>query len=113
VAAALAAVGAGAGGGSKRSPDERGEIRGLALLAGIESRMKWPSWFKPSNRRKPARASLTQCHKCGTEMILVERSSMSGDDMRTYRCDRCRKEHIIDFGTALWKKISDAPRSDE
>jgi hypothetical protein len=37
---------------------------------------------------------------------------MSGDDMRTYRCDRCRKEHIVDFGTATWKVLSDARNSD-
>jgi len=76
--------------------------------------MIWPSWFKPSNRRNPAsRASVAQYPKCGTEMILVDRSSMLGADMRTYRCDRCRKEHIVDYGIALWKGMSDARRSDE
>jgi hypothetical protein len=33
---------------------------------------------------------------------------MSGDDMRTYRCDGCQEEHVRDFGTAAWKRISDA-----
>jgi hypothetical protein len=46
-------------------------------------------------------------------MILVDRSTMSGDDMRTYRCDHCREEHIVDFGTALWKSLSDAGKSDK
>jgi hypothetical protein len=46
-------------------------------------------------------------------MRLVERSSMSGDDMRTYRCDACGKEHIMNFGTALWKVLSDARKRDE
>jgi hypothetical protein len=46
-------------------------------------------------------------------MILVDRSTMSGDDMRTYRCDYCRAEHIVDFGTALWKTLSDARKSDK
>lgn len=41
-------------------------------------------------------------------MIFVEKFTMMGDDRRTYRCDRCRKEHIIDFGTAMWKLMSDA-----
>jgi hypothetical protein len=59
------------------------------------------------------RASLTRCRKCGAEMILIERTTMSGDDMRTYRCDQCREEHIVDFGVALWKRISDARRSDD
>jgi len=46
-------------------------------------------------------------------MVLVDRSTMSGDDMRTYRCGHCQKEHIVDFGTALWKKLSDASKSDK
>ena len=50
--------------------------------------------------------------QCGREMILIDRSTMSGDDMRTYRCDRCKKEHIVDFGTATWKVLSDARKSD-
>jgi predicted RNA-binding Zn-ribbon protein involved in translation (DUF1610 family) len=36
--------------------------------------------------------SPTDCPKCGKEMRLVERSSMSGDDMRTYRCDDCAED---------------------
>jgi len=46
-------------------------------------------------------------------MVLVDRSTMSGDDMRTYRCDACGKEHIMNFGTALWKVLSDARKRDE
>jgi hypothetical protein len=46
-------------------------------------------------------------------MVLVDRSTMSGDDMRTYRCGHCQEEHIVDFGTALWKKLSDAGKSDK
>ena len=57
--------------------------------------------------------SPTDCPKCGKEMRLVERSSMSGDDMRTYRCDECAEEHIMNFGTALWKILSDARKGDE
>jgi hypothetical protein len=38
---------------------------------------------------------------------------MSGDDMRSYRCDSCREEHIRDFGTAAWKKLSDLNKSGE
>jgi hypothetical protein len=30
----------------------------------------------------------------------------SGNDMRTYRCDRCEEEHIMDFGIATWKAMS-------
>jgi transposase-like protein len=76
--------------------------------------MKWPSWLKQSDRRKPASPpSLTQCPKCGKEMIRVEKFTMSGRDMRTYRCDHCREEHIVDFGTALWKAMSDANKTEE
>ena len=71
--------------------------------------MKLPSWFK---RKPAAQASLTTCPKCLREMILIDRSTMSGDDMRTYRCDRCKQEHIVDFGIATWKALSDARRSD-
>ncbi len=58
-------------------------------------------------------ASPTTCPNCGVEMILVDRSTMSGDDMRTYRCDHCREEKIVDFGMATWKALSDARKSDK
>jgi transposase-like protein len=70
--------------------------------------MKWPSWFKPLRIRKlPTAASPTACPACGKEMVFVEKYTMSGDDLRTYRCPDCRKEHTIDFGTAMWKAMSD------
>jgi transposase-like protein len=47
------------------------------------------------------------CPKCGKEMTRIEKSTMSGRDMRTYRCDDCREEHIVDYGIALWKAMSD------
>jgi len=76
--------------------------------------MKWPFSFTLINRRKPAAApSLTQCPKCGAEMHMVDKSTMSGRDMRTYRCDRCQDEHIVDYGIALWQALSDARESSE
>jgi transposase-like protein len=76
--------------------------------------MKWPSWLKLTSRRKPAPPpSLTQCPKCGAEMTLVEKTTFSGNDMRTYRCDHCREEHVVDYGVALWKVLSDARESDK
>jgi len=65
--------------------------------------MKEPSMIKPQSQLSP-----TQCPRCGNEMRLVERCSMSGSDMRSYCCDNCQQEHIVDFGTALWKILSDA-----
>jgi len=38
---------------------------------------------------------------------------MTGDDLRSYRCEPCGKEHILDFGTAMWKLMSDANKSEE
>jgi predicted RNA-binding Zn-ribbon protein involved in translation (DUF1610 family) len=72
--------------------------------------MKLPSWFK---RKPAAQASLTTCPKCGREMILIDRSTMSGDDMRTYRCEHCQEEHIVNYGVALWKVLSDANKRDD
>jgi hypothetical protein len=55
--------------------------------------------------------SLTTCSGCGTEMTL-EKTTMTGSDMRTYRCDVCQKEHIVDFGIALWQVLQDARERD-
>ena len=38
---------------------------------------------------------------------------MSGRDMRIYRCERCREEHVVDFGIALWQAMSEARESDK
>jgi transposase-like protein len=76
--------------------------------------MKWPSWFNTQFRRKPpAQPSLTACPTCGEEMTLVEKTTFSGNDMRTYRCDRCQKEHVVDYGVAVWKVLSDARKSND
>jgi predicted RNA-binding Zn-ribbon protein involved in translation (DUF1610 family) len=76
--------------------------------------MKLPSWIKRIYRRKPARPpSLTDCPKCGREMDMIDKSTMSGDDMRTYRCEHCQEEHIVNYGVALWKVLSDANKRDD
>lgn len=75
--------------------------------------MKWSSWLKLLRVRKPPPpASPKACPTCGEEMTFVEKYTMMGDDLRTYRCNCCRKEHIIDFGTAMWKLMSDANKSE-
>ena len=75
--------------------------------------MKWLSWLKRGRHRDPAApASPTDCPECGNTMIFVEKYTMMGEDMRTYRCDHCKTEHIVDFGIALWKLMSDANKSD-
>jgi predicted RNA-binding Zn-ribbon protein involved in translation (DUF1610 family) len=80
--------------------------------------MKWPSWLTPKSRRQaplpaPQEPSLTACPDCGREMDRIEKSTMSGYDMRTYRCEHCGKEHIVNFGPALWKILSDAREAEE
>ncbi len=73
--------------------------------------MKWPSWLRFGSR-KPA-PSPTQCPVCGMEMSQIEKNTISGSDLRTFRCERCGKEHDLDFGIALWKAMSDANKSDD
>jgi predicted RNA-binding Zn-ribbon protein involved in translation (DUF1610 family) len=78
--------------------------------------MKWFSWFKPkpAPTHEPATtASLTECPKCGQEVTRIEKTTMTSYDMRTYRCDDCQEERIVNFGPALWKVLSDANKSDD
>lgn len=72
--------------------------------------MKLPAWLKLGRARKPP--SPTACPSCGREMEFVEKFTMMGDDRRTYRCARCRQEHIVDFGIAMWKAMSDANKAE-
>jgi len=74
--------------------------------------MKWPFSFGGIFWRKPAPPGLTQCSVCRREMELTERTTMTGDDMRTYRCEHCNREEIVNFGPALWKVLSDARDKD-
>jgi DNA-directed RNA polymerase subunit RPC12/RpoP len=75
--------------------------------------MKLPSWIRLIYSRKPPplpppapEPSPTACPTCGREMDRIDKSTMSGRDMRTYRCDHCGEEHIVDFGIATWKAMS-------
>jgi transposase-like protein len=70
--------------------------------------MKLPSWISIRPLRHYKGDDRTKCPDCGGEMSFVERFTMSGDDRRTYRCQACNKEHIVDFGMAEWKRLSDA-----
>jgi transposase-like protein len=54
-----------------------------------------------------------ECPTCGKEMIMVEKYTMMGRDLRTYRCDHCQKKHVVDRGIALWKLMSDANKSED
>jgi transposase-like protein len=75
--------------------------------------MKWRFSFCGLFRRKPrGPLSPTQCPRCGREMVFVEKFTMTGDDLRIYRCKCCRQEHTVNFGTAMWKIMSDARHKD-
>jgi hypothetical protein len=41
-------------------------------------------------------------------MDCIEKFTMSGNDLRTYRCDACDYEVIVNQGIATWKAMSDA-----
>jgi hypothetical protein len=78
--------------------------------------MKWPSWLRFWSRRrqpKAAEPSLTACPTCGREMDLIDRTTFTGNDMRTYRCEHCQLERIRNFGPALWQILSDAREAEE
>jgi len=49
-----------------------------------------------------------RCPTCGKAMTLLEKNSMSGEDLRTYLCRHCHEEHEVNLGTAFWKLMSDA-----
>jgi len=45
-------------------------------------------------------------------MAFVEKDTMNGEDIRTYHCKCCGTDHDLNFGTALWKLMSDANKPD-
>jgi transposase-like protein len=47
------------------------------------------------------------CLNCSAPMEMVEKSTVTGRDMREYRCTKCGKSEIVDNGIALWQAISD------
>ena len=71
------------------------------------SRNRW-------ERRQAGGASIADAMSaCGAEMFIVDKCTMSGRDMRIYRCDHCQEEHVVDYGMALWQAMSDARQSDD
>jgi hypothetical protein len=45
-------------------------------------------------------------------MVLEEKDTSSGRDMRTYYCGGCKERIDIDNGIALWKVLSDARKEE-
>lgn len=54
-----------------------------------------------------------KCPNCAREMILEEKDTSSGRDMRTYRCGDCGRSEDVDNGIALWQVLSDAREAEE
>jgi transposase-like protein len=54
-----------------------------------------------------------KCPNCAREMILEEKDTSSGRDMRTYRCGHCGRSEDVDNGIALWQVLSDARETEE
>ena len=48
-----------------------------------------------------------QCRQCGAEMHMTEKDTSSGRDMREYTCRQCGHSDWEEYGTALWKILSD------
>lgn len=55
---------------------------------------------------QPRQAPGDACPECGHPMHCVDKSTMSGDDMRTLRCQACGHEEIVNYGMATWKAMS-------
>jgi hypothetical protein len=54
-----------------------------------------------------------ECPVCGQPMRLTDKDTSSGRDMRSYYCDRCKQERIVDNGVALWQVLHDANQANE
>ena len=50
---------------------------------------------------------VTRCPACGSELEWTGKDTMSGREIREWRCPKCGKEGISDMGKALWQALSD------
>jgi transposase-like protein len=48
------------------------------------------------------------CPKCGGRMLLEDKNTFSGRDIREFRCQSCRCLVEEDYGIALWQVLHDA-----
>lgn len=48
------------------------------------------------------------CPKCGGELYLEDKVTVTGQDFREYRCRSCRHLVVEDHGVAMWKILHDS-----
>lgn len=49
-----------------------------------------------------------QCAQCGSEMEQIDKSTVTGREIREYLCRRCGFTDIVDEGEALWQILHNA-----
>lgn len=45
-------------------------------------------------------------------MVLEDKNTFSGRDIREFRCQSCRNLVVEDYGVALWQILQDSSRAD-
>ena len=53
------------------------------------------------------------CPACGAPMRLEDKDTSSGNEVRSYVCQRCGRNEIEHRGKALWEMLSDAREESE
>jgi tRNA(Ile2) C34 agmatinyltransferase TiaS len=48
------------------------------------------------------------CPKCGGELFLEDKITVTGEDFREYRCRKCQHLVVEDHGAALWQLLHNA-----
>ena len=56
---------------------------------------------------------LPVCPRCSGPMRQAEKDTFSGRVMRTYRCEPCGLEEVVDEGKALWAILHDENEASE
>ena len=49
-----------------------------------------------------------KCPDCQCEMALVDKNTVTGEDIREYYCQACDRTETENRGKALWEILSDA-----
>jgi rubredoxin len=49
-----------------------------------------------------------RCPQCQGETREIEKTTVTGRELREWQCKACGWTHVFDCGEALWKILSDA-----